>query len=281
MSEMIEVKASELIGAALDWAVSKVEGVDVVIIGPAYGCGWRLMSHSIAGAFRPSTDWSQGGPLIDKYHMDFCCEHPETIGSALCDENGMYIDDRMMFGENPPHRRLPRHRCLCNWRNRKRAEGAAVMTVDKARLKAHAESLEAKDAEGRGETKHAMYITATDMLEMLAEIERLEGQVRLSKTAIEMAVQGVVGRGLNDYIAVSMERDQLKAELAGLKTGYEAYERVNAELRAECEGLRKDAERYRWLKVDDVDRDHLYTSTLGVEMDAAIDAAMSKEASHD
>ena len=35
------------------------------------------------------------------------------------------------------------------------------------------------------------------------------------------------------------ERDQLKAEVAGLKTGYEAYEQVNAELKAEVEGLRK------------------------------------------
>ncbi|WP_426103161.1 hypothetical protein [Pseudomonas sp. PSPC3-3] len=36
---------------------------------------------------------------------------------------------------------------------------------------------------------------------------------------------------------------QLKAEVAGLKTGYEAYERVNAELKAEVEGLRKDSTR--------------------------------------
>ena len=40
---------------------------------------------------------------------------------------------------------------------------------------------------------------------------------------------------------------QLKAENAGLKTGYEAYERVNAELKAEVEGLRKDSESYRLL----------------------------------
>jgi len=39
------------------------------------------------------------------------------------------------------------------------------------------------------------------------------------------------------------ERDQLRAEVAGLKTGYEAYERVNAELKAEVEALRKDADR--------------------------------------
>ena len=35
------------------------------------------------------------------------------------------------------------------------------------------------------------------------------------------------------------ERDQLRAEIAGLRTGYEAYERVNAELKGENEALRK------------------------------------------
>lgn len=34
---------------------------------------------------------------------------------------------------------------------------------------------------------------------------------------------------------------QLRAEVAGLRTGYEAYERVNAGLKAENEALRKDA----------------------------------------
>jgi hypothetical protein len=45
-------------------------------------------------------------------------------------------------------------------------------------------------------------------------------------------------------IDVASERDQLKAENAGLKTGYEAYERVNAELRGEIEDLRKAAGPY-------------------------------------
>ena len=35
------------------------------------------------------------------------------------------------------------------------------------------------------------------------------------------------------------EVEALKAEVAGLRTGYEAYERVNAELKAEVEALRK------------------------------------------
>ena len=36
------------------------------------------------------------------------------------------------------------------------------------------------------------------------------------------------------------EVEALRAEIAGLKTGYEAYERVNAELKTEVEALRKD-----------------------------------------
>lgn len=49
------------------------------------------------------------------------------------------------------------------------------------------------------------------------------------------------------------ERDQLKAEVAGLRTGYEAYEQVNSELKAEVEGLDKtlavtDAAAQKWLE---------------------------------
>ena len=42
-------------------------------------------------------------------------------------------------------------------------------------------------------------------------------------------------------LGVEIERDQLRAEVAGLRTGYEAYERVNAELKAENEALRNAA----------------------------------------
>lgn len=39
-------------------------------------------------------------------------------------------------------------------------------------------------------------------------------------------------------VDIQAERDQLRAEVAGLRTGYEAYEQVNAELKAENEALR-------------------------------------------
>lgn len=48
-----------------------------------------------------------------------------------------------------------------------------------------------------------------------------------------------------DCADLIVERDQLKAENAGLRTGYEAYEQVNAELKAEVEGLRKDSDKWK------------------------------------
>lgn len=78
----IEVKTAELEGAALDWAVAIIEGYDVVVhdVGTyrydkrggihccEYGCtfGTRSITHDVT-AYSPSGEWSQGGPLIEKY----------------------------------------------------------------------------------------------------------------------------------------------------------------------------------------------------------------------
>ncbi|MEC4239128.1 hypothetical protein [Pseudomonas sp. DSV-1] len=99
------------------------------------------------------------------------------------------------------------------------------------------------------------------------------------------------------------EMRDLKAEIAGLKTRYEAFEQVNAGLKAEVarstereilqlaeiESLRKDAERYQWLRIADwwrspvcVIRNPKEQAKLGSDcpsgdrLDAAIDAAMGK-----
>ncbi|WP_271043378.1 hypothetical protein [Pseudomonas sp. VB3] len=107
----------------------------------------------------------------------------------------------------------------------------------------------------------------------------------------ELMRQALASTGFSDVsiapdvlIDLLAERDKLRAEVAGLRTGYEAYEQVNAELKAESdsqrkdlqnlrtdnaqliyalkqqeqsylalkaknEALRKDAERYRWLRI--------------------------------
>ena len=58
----MNVKTSDLIGFALDWAVALCEGKDY------------LYKDKFAGKLLPyrreySTDWAQGGPIIEREHM--------------------------------------------------------------------------------------------------------------------------------------------------------------------------------------------------------------------
>jgi len=72
---MKTVKTCELIGPALDWAVAKIE--DVHIKFEFYGDeidillpGTEDSETGVAEFWAPSNDWSQGGPLIEKYEVD-------------------------------------------------------------------------------------------------------------------------------------------------------------------------------------------------------------------
>ena len=59
------IKTSELTGAALDWAVAKCEGKD-------HDCeahAGNVLYGRVASGFihyKPSTDWAQGGPIIER-----------------------------------------------------------------------------------------------------------------------------------------------------------------------------------------------------------------------
>lgn len=57
------------------------------------------------------------------------------------------------------------------------------------------------------------------------------------------ALDEFLGASTVEEVALGLleEIDQLKAENAGLRTGYQAYEDVNAGLKAEIEALRKEA----------------------------------------
>lgn len=75
MSELIEVRAADLIGVPLDWAVSQIEGIETSwrhgreLVKVHDGGGIKLI-ESIRPIYSPSTDWSQAGPLIEKYRPD-------------------------------------------------------------------------------------------------------------------------------------------------------------------------------------------------------------------
>lgn len=67
---LVDVAVKDLKGAALDWVVAQIEGRQVGILkaGLVFGidCGCPC---------RYSSDWSQGGPLIEKYHVDLHYPH--------------------------------------------------------------------------------------------------------------------------------------------------------------------------------------------------------------
>jgi regulator of replication initiation timing len=102
----------------------------------------------------------------------------------------------------------------------------------------------------------AEFIAACDPGQVRALIAEHD-QIKAEKELLLLA-----GESLTDQIK------QLKAEIAGLKTGYQAYEQVNAELKAEVEKLRTALTYIR----DTSDDWHVCEKAA----DALADAAMGK-----
>ena len=75
----MKIKTSELIGAALDWAVAKAGGgaKDIRVF---------LSGHVDYGMFHYSTDWSQGGPIIER----------ENISIIRCDDDYQNFPDKWL-----------------------------------------------------------------------------------------------------------------------------------------------------------------------------------------
>ena len=71
MIELVEVKTAELVDLALDWCVAKADNLAVKLVrGGRYGepeSLWFVASMLGGWKYSPSTDWSQGGPLIEKH----------------------------------------------------------------------------------------------------------------------------------------------------------------------------------------------------------------------
>lgn len=71
--KVAEVKAGELDGAALAWAVAIAEGLAPILLPPCYGLPWRVAVQQAGRliAWRPERDWSQTGPLLDQWAKGF------------------------------------------------------------------------------------------------------------------------------------------------------------------------------------------------------------------
>lgn len=85
------MKTSELTGAALDWAVAKCEGADL-----AYG---------LTDDERYSTNWAQGGPIIEREGIAVDCERSSghVTGWLACNEiaSDENWDANVYYGPTP------------------------------------------------------------------------------------------------------------------------------------------------------------------------------------
>ncbi len=92
------MKTSELTGAALDWAVAKCEPDDTVRIYFDEDTGEKLCHDDWdVPEFSPSTDWSQGGPIIERECIDLQYQGGETDVWAA----DMFNADSMVYGDTP------------------------------------------------------------------------------------------------------------------------------------------------------------------------------------
>lgn len=83
----MKTKTADLTAAALDWAVAKCESrVNVGVYGGPVVIDHKLHLHYcgvvLDCAFTPSTDWAQGGPIIEreKISVDF---HYKPLSKAI------------------------------------------------------------------------------------------------------------------------------------------------------------------------------------------------------
>ena len=96
----MKIKTNELTRAALDWVVAKCEGLTLhkdAMLNGVVKRGWWVSGMSIdpntwhpLAMFNPSTDWSQGGPIIEreKIRLDTTWNCEDGYWSARMDTVG-------------------------------------------------------------------------------------------------------------------------------------------------------------------------------------------------
>ena len=77
----MKIKTSELVGAQLDWAVAKAAGLNARY---SDNCGGLSIAEPYSPEDRvvwaPSTDWSQGGPLIESCMV--VCDYGRPLAAS-------------------------------------------------------------------------------------------------------------------------------------------------------------------------------------------------------
>ena len=89
----VGMKTSELTGDALDWAVAKIEYTKPVTIGSST----LMVFKDVPFDYHPSTNWAQGGPIIERLCIDLQYQGGETdVWGA-----DMFNADSTVYGDTP------------------------------------------------------------------------------------------------------------------------------------------------------------------------------------
>ena len=106
------MKTNELTGAALDWAVAKCESYPVsmsktgylIFCDPLIQCGPRGTQYS------PSTNWAQGGPIIDREKINLI--YRPDINCMTGEVSPRWIASVVTHGAEGPTPLIAAMRCL-------------------------------------------------------------------------------------------------------------------------------------------------------------------------
>jgi len=72
MTDLIEVKTADLAGEPLNWSVAIAMGLNPSVVPAQYGVPARVFIQQegmFPERYKPCVDWAQGGPLIEKHHI--------------------------------------------------------------------------------------------------------------------------------------------------------------------------------------------------------------------
>ena len=99
------MKTSELQGAALDYAVAKCEGITIPI---------DALVRQLKGAprgYSPSTDWAQGGVILEREKITVGYERYGAQGGETWDAVKKAFDDTVLWLEYAPTPLIAAMRC--------------------------------------------------------------------------------------------------------------------------------------------------------------------------
>jgi hypothetical protein len=105
----MKIKTTELTGAALDWAVAKCEGFVKVAIWTDHIGICKKYSFEDQVRWAPSTDWAQGGPIIEREGLGVSQynnipDRPENRWLCMKYETGMLVGNHkstFAYGPTP------------------------------------------------------------------------------------------------------------------------------------------------------------------------------------